>query len=70
MALSSLERAEIASGICRSLKGNKRSLNPRQRLFFPNHFKQVIQARAGGVAGAGEADGMDEHAGFYAEFGV
>ena len=29
----------------------------------------MIQARAGGVAGAGEADGMDEHACFHAEFG-
>src|SRR5204863_321765 len=34
----------------------------------PN-LQQMIQGRAGGVAGAGEADGMHEHAGFHAEFG-
>ena len=51
-----------------SPKHSQRPLNPRQRLLFPDHFQQMIQARAGGVAGAGEADGMHEHAGFHAEF--
>jgi hypothetical protein len=47
----------------------KRPFNPLHHLVFAQNFEEVVEARAGRVAGAGEADGMDEHAGFHAKFG-
>jgi len=41
-------------------------LNPSERLFFAQDFEQMIQARAVGIAGGGEARQVDEHAGFHA----
>jgi hypothetical protein len=38
-------------------------VNPHQRHLFPQHFHEVIQARAGGIAGAGEVDGFHVHTG-------
>ena len=34
---------------------------------LPRTSKQVVEARAAGIAGGGEAGRVDEHAGFYAE---
>jgi len=48
------------------LKILHRPLNPRQCFFFAKNFEQMIQARAVGIAGGGEARRVDEHAGFHA----
>ena len=44
---------------------NERPFNPRQRFFFAQNFEQMIQARAIGIVGDGEARRVDEHAGFH-----
>ena len=38
----------------------KRPLNPRQRFFFAQNFEQMIQARAVGIAGDGEAKAAND----------
>ena len=50
-----------------SANGGKRLLNPLHNLVFAQYFEQMIQARAVGIAGDGEARRVDEHAGFHAE---
>ena len=46
----------------------QRFFNPLPPAFFAQHFEQMIQARAVGIAGDGEARRVDERAGFHAYY--
>ena len=46
-----------------------RPCNPPNHLFLPQHFQQMIQARAVGIAGGGKPRRVNEHAHFHTEFG-
>ena len=66
---SRLDRRSVFREIAASSELAQCLFNPRQRLLFSDHFQQMIQARAVGMAGDGEARRVDEHANFHAEFG-
>ena len=68
-------RALPWAGIVQPFRLREALPHPRQRpvetlehAFLPEHGEQMIEARAGGVAGAGEPGGVDEHAVLHTEF--
>jgi len=58
---------EVKGGRSMGQTESQRLFNPLQHAIFAQNFEQMIQARAVGIAGDGEARGVDEHADFHAE---